>query len=647
MSLDTPTQGVKAVVGRTYRYRVVRPLVTRPASEFALVYAPDGARNRIVVMKRLPLALAADAVAVAKFRAEAKIAARLDHPGIVQTLEVVETERESFYTMEYVRGADMRQLMDALAQQKRTLPLDCVLLVGIELCNALDHAHTLAGGPVLHRELSPSKILISGDGKIKLTGFAAPPAPRASVRRSRSESLGYTSPERFIGETQDARSDVFALGVLLYELSSGERIFGDAQSDHEIMQRVMRGEVPRPSEVRRGYPRELETILMRALARDRSERYPTAAALQADLETFLWSRWPTATTAALAKLVGEEFPWDDVPETTIAEPIDPWVGPNPLAPVFTNGEPTPRPPRFPRSSSPVLKELAPPPLPPPPIVPRRPSSELAVPVEYVQHEPASAGTFDDAATIAQPRAAITTAEQPPVVASTPPPPQRRLWPWILAGISGTVLGVAAAYAVRTTRHAPAASLEVATPAPALRVVAPEVLETVDVPSPRDLEPPKPAASRSERRPRVAHKAEAAKRAAPPRALFPPPDRLPVPQAAGTLDGLPSIKAIDLDGGIALTGVRKSIEQTLSPLRACYRAAARAKQRTPRVNLTIAFDVGERRVPSKIRASGGAPLDSLATCAAGVAASIRDLPAPKGAGARVIVSVEFRPNPPSP
>jgi eukaryotic-like serine/threonine-protein kinase len=645
--LDTPTHGVKAVVGRTYRYRVVRPLVTRPGSEFATVYTPDG---RIAVMKRLPPALATDAVAVAKFRAEAKIAAQLDHPGIVKTLEVVETESEDFYTMEYVRGADMRRLMDTLAAQRRTLPLDCVLLIGIELGNALDYAHTLVE-PVIHRELSPSKVLIGHDGRIKLTGFAAPPVARTSMRRSRSESLGYTSPERFVGETQDARSDVFALGVLIYELSSGERLFGDAASDHEIMQKVLRGEVPRPSEVRRGYPRELETILMRALARDRNERYPTAAALLADLETFLWSRWPTATTAALAKLVGDEFAWDDVPDTTIAEPLDSWVGPSPLATTFPHGEPTPLPPRetktptvparFPRSSVHVLRGAS------PPIPPPRPTSELA---------PASAHPvyFDDMATIARPRAAVATAEQPPT-AAPPPPPRRRTWgwwgsrgPWLVAGITGTVIGMVAAYAVRTTRHQPAAALSVALaePVPALHVVAPEVLGTIDVPSPRDLEPPKAAGVvRSERtRPRVARKAEPVK---PKRSLFPPPDRLPVPQAAGTLDGLPSIKAIDLDGGIALIGVRKSVEQTLSPLRGCYRAAARAKQQTPRVQLTIAFEVGERRVASKIRTTGGAPLDNLATCAAKVAADIRDLPAPEGAGARVIVSVEFRPNPPSP
>jgi serine/threonine protein kinase len=159
------------------------------------VYSSEGPRARLSVLKRLPLALATDAVAVEKFRIEARIAATLEHPSIVRVFEIAETATEDFYTMEYVRGADMRQLMDALVAHKRTLPLDCVLLIALELCIALDYAHNLIDpnglpAPVIHRELSPSKVLLGIDGAVKLTGFGAPPLSHSRPRRSRTESVG-------------------------------------------------------------------------------------------------------------------------------------------------------------------------------------------------------------------------------------------------------------------------------------------------------------------------------------------------------------------------------------------------------------------------------------------------------------------------
>jgi hypothetical protein len=125
-------------------------------------------------------------------------------------------------------------------------------------------------------------------------------------------------------------------------------------------------------------------------------------------------------------------------------------------------------------------------------------------------------------------------------------------------------------------------------------------------------------------------------------LFPPPESLPVPP--GSFDGVPSIKTIEVQGTIADLAVRKAVEQALSPLRTCYRTATRARQQTPQVELAIAFDLDQRRVPVKVRAIGGGVLDTLATCAAKVTSEVRGLPAPSHGVARVSVSLEFRPNP---
>ena len=345
MPLMTPANGIKAVAAGEQQptwYRFVRRLATRANSELALVYVPDGTHDRLAVLKRLPTALATDAVAVEKFRAEARIAALLEHPSIVKVLEVVESPHEDFYTMEYVRGSDMRQLMDTLVAQKRTLPLDCIMLIAIEICGALDYAHHLTDAkglpaPVVHRELSPSKVLLGVDGTIKLTGFASTSvATPSKARRARTESICYASPERCLGEGTDARSDVFALGVLIYELSTGERLFKEATTEYQIIAKILRGDLPRPSEIRRGYPRELETILMKALARERSQRYQSAAELQNDLENFLWSRWPTASTTALAKLVESVVPANDIADQAppSREEIQLWLGPVDLAKPF-------------------------------------------------------------------------------------------------------------------------------------------------------------------------------------------------------------------------------------------------------------------------------------------------------------------------
>jgi hypothetical protein len=244
-----------------------------------------------------------------------------------------------------------------------------------------------------------------------------------------------------------------------------------------------------------------------------------------------------------------------------------------------------------------------------------------------------------------------------------PPPAAiaasRKWPLgTIAAIVGVVIvGVlASAYAIKSTQHEPADLPAVITahPSPPLDTVlhttqkapplpAAQAVAAVEAkkakPRPiaqikRPAEPPPPVVQ-------PAAATEPPKKVIPP--LFPPTDK--VAPTVGSLDGLPSIKTIEVKGSTADTAIRKAVEQTLSPLRGCYRAAARAKQQTPQVDLTIAFDIDARRQPIKVRAIGGGALDSLPACASKVTSDIRDLPAPTtGASVRVSVSLEFRPNP---
>ncbi|MBA3395420.1 MAG: protein kinase [Deltaproteobacteria bacterium] len=356
--MPSTTTSLDPVVERDDRpYRVIRELVANSTSELSLI-SPSGNGADLVVVKRLPRALATDAAHVERFRAEARIAARLEHPSIVRVHELVESDLDDYYTMEYVRGADLRQLIDVLALKRRTVSLDGALLIGIEICSALDYAHHLTDNrgvpqPVLHRELTASKVLLGNDGTIKLTSFGAP-TPAHYGKPARTDAPGYLCPERALGESLDARSDLFAVGMLLYELTSGSRLFGSDATDPQIMTRIMRGDVPRPSELRRGYPRELEAILLRALQRDRDDRYQTAGDLLADLETFLWSRWPTASPATLGATVTQAFSMgaDTAPRSVLAHgsveleridvtpPVAPpmWHGPVPLARPFPRSQ---------------------------------------------------------------------------------------------------------------------------------------------------------------------------------------------------------------------------------------------------------------------------------------------------------------------
>ncbi|MDQ3364416.1 MAG: serine/threonine protein kinase, partial [Myxococcota bacterium] len=344
MSVTTPTMQATERRNEAQQQEVVARLSSDGASEVYLVRLFDGWKDTLVVLKCLPVALATDPEYLERFRSEARIAALLDHPRIARVLEVVES-REDFYTLEYVQGADLRRLLAVLAKQGRTLPLACAVSIGIELCHALDHAHHLCNArgtalDIIHRELAPSKVLLGVNGEVKLTGFGVGDMitrrlARDTPPQARTERLGYLSPEQCLGKPLDARSDVFALGVMLYEITTGTRLFA-ASTDRQIMDRIIRCTVPRPSEIRRGYPKELETVLMRALERDPEARYRSAGDMQRDLETFLWAKWPTASPDALAGVVSAAFP----PAGTVApglatgsmelERIDPTQLPGPV-----------------------------------------------------------------------------------------------------------------------------------------------------------------------------------------------------------------------------------------------------------------------------------------------------------------------------
>jgi serine/threonine protein kinase len=270
--------------------------------------------RKVVAIKRLLPQHALDPQLRQMFLDEARLMARMSHPHIPQVYDVCEMEDPSvgagaalgpegtadaapfdaiggelpYFIMEYVHGRDLRAVLN---QAEGPLPIAMIVTIGAAVAAGLHHAHEVRAESgdlleVVHRDVSPSNVLVSFDGVVKLTDFGV-----AKWRQQRSLTvqgqlkgkLAHMSPEQCFGHALDRRSDVFALGTLLYEMAFGQPAFA-ADSDYELMSRIVRGEVRVPDGLRTQVPAPLVEVILRSLARARDERPPTAQAVQVELE---------------------------------------------------------------------------------------------------------------------------------------------------------------------------------------------------------------------------------------------------------------------------------------------------------------------------------------------------------------------------
>jgi hypothetical protein len=256
------------------------------------------------------------------FLKEARIAAALEHPAIVQVLDVGEFGGEYFMALEYVHGKDLRKLLSDL--KGTPMPVGAALRVVIEIGRALHYAHRLRdpGGRALgivHRDVSPSNVLLSFQGLAKLADFGvAKMAERSNATASGSlkGKLGYMSPEQCLQEQVDARSDVFSLGVVLYEATTGRRAFR-AEQPVAVMNRVIDGEWAAPAKFVPDYPPALHEILARALEVDVDKRWPSAEALCEALEGFATARGLDTRTEVLGACLTERYGQPALPDLEV------------------------------------------------------------------------------------------------------------------------------------------------------------------------------------------------------------------------------------------------------------------------------------------------------------------------------------------
>ena len=279
------------------KYTLIRRLAIGGMAElFLAIQRSMAGFEKLIVIKRILPQLAKDKDFVEMLLAEARIAATLNHPNVAHIYDVGVNEGQYFIAMEHIHGEDLRSIVRQMKKKSVTsFPLEHALAIVLGCCAGLAYAHEkkdLDGEPldIVHRDVSPQNILVTFSGDVKLVDFGIAKAGRSAMEETKSGKLKgkipYMSPEQAQGEPLDARSDVFSLGVILFELCTGRRLFKGA-SEFDTMRLIVEGSYPRPRSINPNLPPRLEEIILRALAKDTRARYQSAREMQGDLEGFI------------------------------------------------------------------------------------------------------------------------------------------------------------------------------------------------------------------------------------------------------------------------------------------------------------------------------------------------------------------------
>ncbi|MGV3624532.1 MAG: serine/threonine protein kinase [Archangium sp.] len=279
---------------RVGRYDVLAQLTKGGMAELSLAstQGPGGFRKFVVIKRILPEA-AGDENFVKMFLDEARVTGAFSHPSICQVFELGNDQTTGlFVAMEFIAGQDLNQVVAACAHQQAVLPVGYSASVVLECAQALHYAHTfkLPNGeesPVIHRDVAQKNIMVTYDGQVKLLDFGIAKA-KGALARTRAGTVkgtaGYMSPEQVRGEQIDGRSDVFALGVVLWEMVTGRRLFA-ADTELAELKMILSEPIRPPHEVEPSVPQELSNVAMKALERDVNQRYRSAREMARALTT--------------------------------------------------------------------------------------------------------------------------------------------------------------------------------------------------------------------------------------------------------------------------------------------------------------------------------------------------------------------------
>ncbi len=297
----------------TPRYRITEKIDAGGMAEVyrGMAQSAVGGIKKAVAIKRILPNLTKNKKFVSMFLDEARVSMHLQHANIVGVFDIGMADTAYFIVMEYVDGANLKTIIDSSVRQGLRIPLQHVLYIIMEVCKGLSYAHQ-ASDPengrelnVVHRDISPPNILISKRGEVKLVDFGLAKATSQLEDTDPGVVKGkfsYLSPEAASGLVVDARTDIFATGILLYELITGKRLFL-GESDYQTVELVRQAKIPSVSAQNPQVKPQLEQIVMKALTRDPADRYQTAGDLQDAIAHYLFGERLKVTSRDIEHLV--------------------------------------------------------------------------------------------------------------------------------------------------------------------------------------------------------------------------------------------------------------------------------------------------------------------------------------------------------
>lgn len=271
--------------------------------------------NKFFAIKRILPQFSTNEDFVAMFKEEAKVCINLNHSNVVSIFDFG-IEAGTFYlVMDYVEGRNLRQIINELKKTNKSFSIDQALYLVKEAAAGLDHAHRCVDGAtgkplnITHRDMSPQNVMVSFDGEIKVIDFGIAKAETEAESTKAGTLKGkfsYMSPEQAEGQSIDPRTDVFALGIVLWELLANDRLF-TGSNEAAILRKVRDCQVPPIRKINPTVPQELERIVMKALAKDKNVRYQTAANFHRDLNRFLNTQYPDFSPQDFSLFVKDAF----------------------------------------------------------------------------------------------------------------------------------------------------------------------------------------------------------------------------------------------------------------------------------------------------------------------------------------------------